>query len=270
MNGDDPIDALFDDLRQPATATELAGESKTVDAVVISVISMKGSPMRLLSNSRRLRVASFVAAGIIGFGGVAAAGPAVYGTVVGGEDSKPAEPAGKSVSAQPERVVELAPVPEVSTTQATTTSSVPEDDGPALAVIEVEVDEAATSAQLVDDLDTKSDEFVCADGNHGKTVSSVAHATPSGPAKGKIVSEAAHSPCAKDDMDDDDADHDDDSDTETDHDDDDDSDHDDDDDSDHDDDEKPEKPEKSGGHGNSAGGSRGNSSNDKGGKHRDD
>jgi hypothetical protein len=41
----------------------------------------------------------------------------------------------------------------------------------------------------------------CAEGNHGMTVSSVAHETPPGPGHGKAVSEAAWSTCGKGDDD---------------------------------------------------------------------
>ena len=61
---------------------------------------------------------------------------------------------------------------------------------------------------LVDDPDTEFDETLCAEGNHGRTVSSVAQATEPGPGHGAVVSEAAHSSCGKtgDDEADDEAD----------------------------------------------------------------
>jgi hypothetical protein len=208
MNGDDSLDAFFDDLRQPATASELAGESDAVDALVTAVMSTKGSSVHILSNSRRLRVASFVAAGIIGFGGVAAAGPAVYDTVAGSDDSKREE-----LSEEPtESVVETTMAPEPSVPESTVASSLPANDDPeidlAVASADEEDDEAGevtTTVALVDDPDTDFDETTCADGNHGNTVSSIARETPRGPGKGQIVSEAAHSSCGKDGKPDDDS-----------------------------------------------------------------
>jgi hypothetical protein len=268
MNGDDSLDAFFDDLRQPATASELAGESKAVDSVVSSLISTKGTSMHILSNSRRLRVASFVAAGIIGFGGVAAAGPAVYDNVIGDDDSEIEETAEKSVvepsAKQPDPEVETTLPPETTVEETTTTSSSVPDDDQDRASVDAEVDGTTTTVLSVDDPDTAFNEDDCAEGNHGKTVSSVARATPSGPGKGQIVSEAAHSSCGKDDKDAD-------SDSDLDDSDIDDSDSDSDDDDDESDREsrkdKSDKPEKSGGQGNSG---RGNSSKDNGGKNRDD
>ncbi len=276
MNGDDSLDALFDELRQPATASELAGESNAVDAAVTALMSTKGTSMQILSSSRRLRVASFVAAGIIGFGGVAAAGPAVYDTVAGDNAPDTEEPAGEPSTT----VVATTLAPEQSVTETTTTSSVllnedPEtesdvdsDIDPVPVAIDVEVNEATTTVALIDDPDTKFDETTCAEGNHGQTVSSIAHETPSGPGKGQIVSEAAHSSCGKDDKHDDESDDDESDDDES-----------DDDESDDDDKadkaDKPSKPSKSEDRGNSAGGGKGNSSNGNGqgkgkGKHKDD
>lgn len=293
MSGDDPLDALFEDLRQPATASELAGESTAVDAAVTAMMSTKGTSMHLLSNSRRLRVASFVAAGIIGFGGVAAAGPAVYDTVAGGDEPQTDQPVDDGVD-EPSDSVETTVAPETSVVETTTAPSVPENDDPELdpvlattddevdVAIDDEDDAVTTSVALVDDPDTEFDETTCAEGNHGQTVSSIAHETPSGPGKGQIVSEAAHSSCGKldkhDESDDDESDHesdDDESDRESD---DDESDHESDDESDHESDDKPNKPNKPGkpdksdksdAHGSSAGGGKGNSSNGKG-KHQDD
>jgi hypothetical protein len=50
---------------------------------------------------------------------------------------------------------------------------------------------------LVDDPATEFDETLCAEGNHGATVSSIAKATPPGPGHGDEVSIAAHSSCGK-------------------------------------------------------------------------
>jgi hypothetical protein len=283
MNGDDPLDALFDDLRQPATPSELANESNAIDALLTTMMPPKGSSMRLLSDSRRLRVASFVAAGILGFSGAAAAGPAVYDTVTGGEEPKTEE----SVEEPSDTVVDTTMATETTETETTTTSSVPDNDDsvvdPVVAttdgeideldeVDEVdEVDEGTTIVELVDDPDTEFDETTCAEGNHGQTVSSIAHETPSGPGKGQIVSEAAHSSCGKADKHDKESD--DESDDQSEQESDDQSDQESDDQSDDDKPAKPskaDKPGKSGGHGSATQDGKGNSSNGKGGGKRQD
>ena len=71
----DDIQRLVESLRSPGTPSELGSESLSVDALV-SALTTKETPMtpRLTGKAR---VASFIAAGIIGFGGVAAAGPKV-------------------------------------------------------------------------------------------------------------------------------------------------------------------------------------------------
>ena len=53
------------------------------------------------------------------------------------------------------------------------------------------------SEPLVDDPNTAFDETQCAEGNHGKTVSSVAKSVEPGPEHGAAVAEAAHSTCGK-------------------------------------------------------------------------
>ena len=63
-----------------------------------------------------------------------------------------------------------------------------------------EQDEAAANKTPADGsiaADATDTSIVCADGNHGMTVSSVAHATPPGPGHGEAVSAAAHSDFGK-------------------------------------------------------------------------
>ncbi|NNE10978.1 MAG: hypothetical protein HKN41_01895, partial [Ilumatobacter sp.] len=50
-----------------------------------------------------------------------------------------------------------------------------------------------------DSADSESTDVVCAEGNHGATVSSVARQTEPGPEHGEAVSAAAQSDCGKDD-----------------------------------------------------------------------
>ncbi|MGB9345303.1 MAG: hypothetical protein WCA90_04665, partial [Ilumatobacteraceae bacterium] len=72
----DELDGLLGRLRQPATPAELASETKTVDLMATTHRHAKGTTM---FSSRRTRVATIIAAGLIGFGGVAAASPTLVG-----------------------------------------------------------------------------------------------------------------------------------------------------------------------------------------------
>jgi hypothetical protein len=208
MNGPDRLQALFDALAQPATPSELADEAQTVDVVARAISVSKGSTMQIPSNSRRLRVASFLAAGIIGFGGVAAAGPAVFDSVTGADDATSVNLVAPStvpeVSLRETTVPTTKPEATTTTDPEATTTTEPEATTSAVAAAtggvsddEPSADGEASVTELVDDPDTDFDETECAPGNHGKTVSSVAQATPNGPGKGAIVSEAAQSSCGK-------------------------------------------------------------------------
>ena len=92
----DDFDDLLGPLRTPATPAELAAEHDVVDLMVAAHHSSKGNTM---FTSRRSRVATLIAAGIIGFGGVAAAGPKVL------ELTSDDTPSFEEV--EPEEVVEL-------------------------------------------------------------------------------------------------------------------------------------------------------------------
>ena len=74
------LDGLIGPLRSPATPAELAAENAVVDLMAAAHHSSKGNTM---FTTRRARVATLIAAGIIGFGGVAAAGPAAYSMIEG-------------------------------------------------------------------------------------------------------------------------------------------------------------------------------------------
>ena len=203
----DDIQRLVESLNRPGQPAELGSESHAVDALA-SALTVKDTKMtpRL---TRKARVASFVAAGIIGFGGVAAAGPAVMDQI----DGTPESP--------------------VATDEPVTT------DEPVM------TDASADAEEIdLDDPDTDFDENECADGNHGKTVSSVAR---SDGRTSQDVVDAAQSSCGKDKSDDgdDDADADD-------------SDHDaDSDDADSDDDADADEPVDTSSNGNNGGGNNG-------------
>ena len=80
----DDIQRLVESLRSPGLESELRGESFAVDAIASTMTAKDASMNNRFS--KKARVASFIAAGIIGFGGVAAAGPAAMELVVGTDD----------------------------------------------------------------------------------------------------------------------------------------------------------------------------------------
>ncbi len=71
MSDFDDLDSLLGPLREPATPAELASERAMIDLMTTSHRHAKGN---IMFSSRRARVATLIAAGVIGFGGVAAAG----------------------------------------------------------------------------------------------------------------------------------------------------------------------------------------------------
>ena len=171
----DELDHIMGALRSPATSDELAGESVIVDRMYHAHES-KGPTM---FTSRRTRVATRVAAGVLGFGSVAAAGPAAMQMLTDQDQDQeqqeqpPAPEDGEVVVEQPEddeedgeEVVEDG-----------------EEDGEEAkeAAEEVEIvaeeaeDDTEKALELVDDPATDFfDESQCLPGNHGKTVSAVA------------------------------------------------------------------------------------------------
>lgn len=222
----DPIDQLSSALRQPGTADELADEALAVDAIASAMTTTNGStmPLQIAQRAgRKARVASFIAAGIIGFGGVAAAGPAVVDLVDDNEndavetndapapdmpdldgavvvvsdvpstDVPNTEVPTTEVSEEPDAPVTTSE-PEAPTTDVTTTTEVAQDDD--------ESDDDAGET-VVDNPDTAFDETECAEGNHGKTVSSVARSEGR---SAEDVRDAAQSDCGKKDKTDDDSD----------------------------------------------------------------
>ena len=67
-------DEIIDALRGPATAAELSGEADAIALMAQAHNPGGRTPMHF--TSRRARIATLIAAGVIGFGGVAAAGAA--------------------------------------------------------------------------------------------------------------------------------------------------------------------------------------------------
>jgi hypothetical protein len=186
------IDELIAVLRSPARPCELADETSTIDAMADAFKSSEGmSTMK--KTSRRARVGVLIATGIIGFGGVAAAGPG--GVFDSGEIADEVE-----TTTAPEPVVEsestVAISVEVTTTVAetvpeetTTTVATPEEAPLEVLAVEGELE------PVIDDPDTLFDEAECLEGNHGKTVSAVAREELVLP--DIEVRDAAHSSCGK-------------------------------------------------------------------------
>ena len=183
----DRIEFLIDVLRQPGATSELADETRSVQTIASAITTSRGAtPMNVRSlRGRKLRVASFVAAGVIGFGAVAAAGPGSFNesaldSIVAEADGSDAGEATDTSTTTTTTTTE----PPVET--APPTSAAPETDAPT----STEVDPAGGEDELVDDPDTAFDERECAEGNHGQTVSSVAR-TPG--RSSDDVRDAAHS-----------------------------------------------------------------------------
>lgn len=209
----DPLDELIRTLRSPASREELEGMSVAVDAMHDAVVHAahldteprmtptadtdpSSSPPR--SRPRRFQVATFVAAGVLGFAGVAAAGPGSFFT-----DDAPDVPETTDSTSTTTPDDELDP----ETTAATVLAAPAEGTGDAEDIddaddADVESLDPESSTSLVDDPDTAFDETQCAEGNHGQTVSSVAKAAEPGPGHGAEVREAAQSSCGKDQTDD--------------------------------------------------------------------
>ena len=257
MNDFDDLDDVFGPLRSAATDAELAAECSLVDAMARQHRRQKGHNM---FTSRRARVATFVAAGVLGFGGIAAAGP-------GGPSSRSGGGRPPTTTVTTEVTTTTSESPSTTSEVTTTTSEVKQDD------------DALKTQSLIEELpavEPEADESECVgDGeyaNHGEYVSAVAHADDDSELAGVEQRDAAQSSCGKeakgldddededelekaeaDEVDDDDGDHDD-------------GDHDEDDDED-DDDEKDERSEKSERSGRSeSSGKQGNGSK----KHSDD
>jgi type IV secretory pathway VirB10-like protein len=172
MSNSDDLDDVFGPLRSTATRAEIANEASAVDAMAHAHNASKGRITML--NSRKARVATLIAAGIIGFGGIAAAGPGGFQSLEVPEDpvettiatTVPDEPENK----EPETTTETTGVPESSA--VATTEDPPEEpaDVKAAKVPEAPVEPAEEDP----DRATVFNESTCLDGNHGKSVSAAA------------------------------------------------------------------------------------------------
>lgn len=182
----DPLDDLISALGSPALPSELTGKAAAVDAMHHAFLE-SSEPVMTPTIPRPRRRGQLVAVAVVaalGVAGAAAAGP------------------GGFLADAPEETVESTS----TTTEVSTTTTTIEPTTTAAPTTTVEpsttaasTDDAATAAvALVDDPTTAFDETLCAEGNHGKTVSSVAQETEPGPGHGAAVKEAAQSSCGKD------------------------------------------------------------------------
>lgn len=187
---DDPDD-VFATLRLPATEEELARESEVVDRMVSAHHSTKEPPMITVPrpSGRRARIATLVAAGVLGFGGVAAAGPGGLDPLglEAGDDSTEVDESAPETTAGDEESPETTADEEATTDETETeeTEEAAAEDGteeelPVVAVPQADAENALAEPSDGDeepedpDKETDFNEAYCLPGNHGKTVSAVA------------------------------------------------------------------------------------------------
>jgi hypothetical protein len=168
-----PLDGLLNVLRSAATPDELSGEATAVQAMASAIADPPRGTFVMKSTARARRVVGLTTIGVLGFAGVAAAGRGVF-------------------------------VPDYRPT-IETPGSKPKDDDETTLVATTLVGTTLVGTTLVGTTlvettlveTTLAVEVECAEGNHGKTVSSVAKETEPGPGHGEAVSAAAQSDCGK-------------------------------------------------------------------------
>ena len=178
MSDFDDLDDLFGPLRSPATPAELTAEHDVVDLMVAAHHTSKGTTM---FTSRRARVATLIAAGILGFGGAAAASPGGVSlfdsddsvkTEVDEPSEPPAdeppaeEPPAEETPAEEPPADDGTPVDEPATVAESEPEDDPEDPESEVAVV-ADVEPAPVDPQ-------EPEPFCIPDANHGKTVSAAA------------------------------------------------------------------------------------------------
>jgi hypothetical protein len=191
---------IVDALRWPARPDELDGGERTVNAMAAAIAGVKPTTLPHSRHGRR-RIGVLVGIACVGIGGVAAAGAASVSRldiVTPVSDEQPATTADSVL--RPTTVTTTtstpAPVPYVVShddNEGDEGNDRRDEDGttdPGVAPAVVSSDEQATTTS-----------FECAEGNHGTTVSSVAHATPPGSDHAAAIVTAAHSDCDSDDPD---------------------------------------------------------------------
>jgi hypothetical protein len=211
----DGLAALLGALRQPATAVELRGEVEVVGSMGQVVAAHHGRSAPAGEKADRKMLGKFIttkalgaALGLVLMGGAAAAAtgqvPDVWPNSSPPASELPATtaPVASSTTTAPETADGAGDAGEPTTTAplAETTTKAPSGStastfDPTAAGADGSGDAGADAS---DTGDTGADGVVCADGNHGATVSSVAHDDAvSGLEHGAAVSEAARSDCGK-------------------------------------------------------------------------
>lgn len=193
------LSALLDALAQPARADEVGGVADAV-AAMQSAIAPAGPTERASVHPihKRTRVAVLAAAGIFLVGGAAAAAgfdpidrpPSI--------DAPPVSVPPVVLPAQargPQQTAPTTTTPTTSTTEAPAPPAAPSTTAAPTTTADPTADPTTTAGPTTTGV---ASEVVCAEGNHGETVSSVAHAVEPGPEHGPAVAAAAQSDCGKD------------------------------------------------------------------------
>jgi hypothetical protein len=182
------LDDVFGPLRSVARSAELSQESAMVDRMVNAHRTSEGKHM---FRSRSARIATLVAAGVLGFGGMAAAGSPISEEVLAAIEKARSEEVTELEIVEEEVEEPEIEEPEIEEPEiaepeiaepeiAEPEIAEPEIEEvvvePVLAEVEIAEEESSedTPVELVDDPDTKFIETSCVEGNHGKTVSAVA------------------------------------------------------------------------------------------------
>jgi hypothetical protein len=200
---DDRLDPLLHALRSPARAAELRGESEAVESMMsaLATTTVQEAPTMFRRSAHRTRVAALVAAGVIGFAGVAAAGPGGFArstpaasvsefdeeleeleaTDAEGEDEGEDEGDGEDTGQDADTAE--GDGGDTGTDEDDVVDATPEnDDQPELA--------AADTDEETDGDDEADDGPMVCEGydSHGDRVSAAATALPGGPDKGRTIS----------------------------------------------------------------------------------
>jgi hypothetical protein len=202
---DPSLDSVLNALRSAATAEELSGEAAAISAMAsaitdspegLSSMNPNGrTPLTRPTFSRARRIVGLTAIGVLGVAGVAAAGAGVFVP-----DNRPKVETVPGTDHSDDTAVETtmvddesagSTVPDDTTADSTTDTDAEAEKQKNEGAVDTTPAGGTTAPAATDTT------IVCADGNHGMTVSSVAHATPPGPGHGAAVSAAAQSDCGK-------------------------------------------------------------------------
>jgi hypothetical protein len=194
---DEPQDVIRM-LQSPATESELAGEQAAIDQMV----GARGGSVAAVTRRRPYRLAALVAAGVIGFGGVAAAGPGGFDPLQLGPTSEDVE--NEPVMIEPVTTEEVdgefedQDMNDVDVEEKEEDSDSDDDDGEEQKVVApADADVEPSDTPLFDDdpATPNFDETRCKAGPHGATVSAVARGDEG--FEDLDVVDAAHSSCGK-------------------------------------------------------------------------